>query len=555
MSDTTSSGPMLAADGTPLKKSLARALRRQKIRALALIAPLLLFVVITFIVPIVSMLFRSVENQIVSNTMPQATIALQAWDENSDMAPDEDVFQALFFDLYRAAEAKEHTKLGTRLNYEQTGTSSLFRTTGRNLDNVGEQWQDPIEDIAPALKDGETWFAMMSGTGGDAVFNARRVLWNEMVTGEFEGEVDLTLSGEMAEMLPLTTAAYADWAIFEALAEERDVATRDPWASVYAALGLDLRDPATVDAVNAYRGPHAQDLQLVAANLDQLPDLMLRDAFTELDEDWIDPEVWQTIKIYSPEYTAGYFLNSIDMEKGPDGAQMRPENQQIYIKLFVRTLWMSLLITGSCIILGYPVAWLLANLPLRSANVLMILVLLPFWTSLLVRTSAWKVLLQQQGVINEILVWLGFVDDANRLILMNNATGTVIAMTHILLPFMILPLYSVMKTVPPSYLRAAKSLGATNWTAFWRVYFPQSVPGIGAGSILVFILSIGYYITPEIVGGTSGVFISNRIAYHISSSLNWGLAAALGTILLAVVMLLYWCYDRIVGIDNVKLGG
>jgi len=173
----------------------------------------------------------------------------------------------------------------------------------------------------------------------------------------------------------------------------------------------------------------------------------------------------------------------------------------------------------------------------------------------LVRTSAWKVLLQQQGVINEILVWLGFVNDADRLILMNNATGTVIAMTHILLPFMVLPLYSVMKTVPPSYLRAAKSLGATNWTAFWRVYFPQSVPGIGAGSILVFILAIGYYITPEIVGGTSGVFISNRIAYHISSSLNWGLAAALGTILLVVVLGLYWCYDRIVGIDNVKLGG
>jgi putative spermidine/putrescine transport system permease protein len=233
----------------------------------------------------------------------------------------------------------------------------------------------------------------------------------------------------------------------------------------------------------------------------------------------------------------------------------RPESQQLYIKLFIRTMIMSLIITGSCILLGYPVAWLLANLPVRSANVLMILVLLPFWTSLLVRTSAWKVLLQQQGVINEILVWLGFVDDANRLILMNNSTGTIIAMTHILLPFMILPLYSVMKTIPPSYRRAAKSLGATNWTAFWRVYFPQSVPGIGAGSILVFILAIGYYITPEIVGGTDGVFISNRIAYHISSSLNWGLAAALGSILLALVLALYWLYDRIVGIDNVKLGG
>jgi putative spermidine/putrescine transport system permease protein len=207
------------------------------------------------------------------------------------------------------------------------------------------------------------------------------------------------------------------------------------------------------------------------------------------------------------------------------------------------------------VLLGYPIAWLLANLPDRTANLLMILVLLPFWTSLLVRTSAWKVLLQQQGVINDVLVWIGLIADDNRLQMINNQTGTIIAMTHILLPFMILPLYSVMKTIPPSYLRAAKSLGATDWTAFWRVYFPQSVPGIGAGCILVFILSIGYYITPELVGGTKGVFISNRIAYHISSSLNWGLAAALGTILLTIVMVLYWVYDKIVGIDNVKLGG
>jgi putative spermidine/putrescine transport system permease protein len=215
---------------------------------------------------------------------------------------------------------------------------------------------------------------------------------------------------------------------------------------------------------------------------------------------------------------------------------------------------MSLLITGFCLLLGYPIAWLLANLPMRTSNMLMILVLLPFWTSLLVRTSAWKVLLQQQGVINDILVWLGLVSNNARLELINNQTGTLITMTHILLPFMILPLYSVMRTIPPTYLRAAKSLGATDWTAFWRVYFPQTVAGIGAGAILVFILAIGYYITPELVGGTQGTFISNRIAYHISSSLNWGLAAALGTILLTLVLVLYWIYDKIVGIDKVKLG-
>jgi putative spermidine/putrescine transport system permease protein len=275
----------------------------------------------------------------------------------------------------------------------------------------------------------------------------------------------------------------------------------------------------------------------------------------EIDEDWGNPEVWATIQTFSGPFTAGYFLNAVDMQETPDGVAMQPDDQRIYGLLFKRTMFMSLTITFCCIALGYPVAYLLATLPMRSANLLMILVLLPFWTSLLVRTSAWKVMLQQQGVINDVLVWLGLVGDGSRLVMINNQFGTIVAMTHILLPFMILPMYSVMSTIPPSYVRAAKSLGATNWTAFWRVYFPQSVPGIGAGSILVFILAIGYYITPEIVGGTTGTFISNRIAYHISSSLNWGLAAALGTILLGVVLILYWAYDRIVGIDNVKLGG
>ncbi|GIX14698.1 MAG: hypothetical protein KatS3mg118_2657 [Paracoccaceae bacterium] len=274
----------------------------------------------------------------------------------------------------------------------------------------------------------------------------------------------------------------------------------------------------------------------------------------KIDDGWGDVAMWQTIKAYSGRFTNGYFLAALDMKKTPDGIAMVEENRRIYLMLFWRTLLLSVGITLATLVLGYPVAWLLANLPARHANLLLILVLLPFWTSLLVRTSAWKVLLQQQGVINDLLVWIGLISDDARLVMINNQTGTIIAMTHILLPFMVLPLYSVMKTIPPSYLRAAKSLGATNWTAFWRVYFPLSVPGIGAGAILVFILSIGYYITPELVGGTSGIFISNRIAYHISISLNWGLAAALGSILLFAVLILYWTYDRIVGIDNVKLG-
>jgi putative spermidine/putrescine transport system permease protein len=135
-----------------------------------------------------------------------------------------------------------------------------------------------------------------------------------------------------------------------------------------------------------------------------------------------------------------------------------------------------------------------------------------------------------------------------------NKAGTMIAMTHILLPFMILPLYSVMKTIPPSYMRAARSMGATGFTAFRRVYFPQTLSGIGAGSILVFILSIGYYITPALVGGQTGTFITNFIAYHMQQSLNWGLAASIGSILLILVVALYLLYNRLVGIDNMKLG-
>ena len=423
MSDTTGNGPVLAADGTPLKRSLGKALRREKTRALLLIAPLLLFVLISFIFPIGSMLFRSVENEIVADTLPGTVQLLARWDAGSGELPDENVYAALAADMVAAVAAKAHTRLGSRLNYERTGMSSMFRKSGRGI----KKWDVPND------------------------------------------------------------------------------------------------------------GPY-------------------KEKFIELHEGWGNVETWRTIQTHSGRYTPGYFLNAIDMQKTPDGPRAQPEDKRILITLFQRTLFMSLVITISCILLGYPVAWILANLPARQANILMILVLLPFWTSLLVRTSAWKVMLQQQGVINDVLVWLGLVDNAERLVMINNQFGTIVAMTHILLPFMILPMYSVMQTIPPTYLRAAKSLGATNWTAFWRVYFPQTIPGIGAGSILVFILSIGYYITPEIVGGTKGVFISNRIAYNISSSLNWGLAAALGAILLVVVLLLYWAYDKIVGIDNVKLG-
>lgn len=552
MSDTTHSGPMLAADGRPLKQSLNRALRRQKLRALLLIAPLLTFVLVSFIAPIADMLFRSVENQIVSETLPSTTDVLQDWDHTAGGTPGEAVYRALYYDLYIAAEARLHTRLGTRLNYEYTGVSSLFRSTGRALDDLGEPYQDILEDLDDRWGEGAFWHSLMSGSGAAAedVIESHRQRLQALEGARLPGDIGFAPSAEIAELLPLTTFAYSDFAVFTALMDEDVVAEEDPWESVYAALAEDLRGAD----VSGYAGPEADALQAAQSALATADPVAYAAFFEEEDPDWANPDIWATIQTYSSEYTGGYFLNAVDLQLTPEGIEARPEGQRIYMVLFQRTMFMSLAITFSCILLGYPVAWLLANLPTAKANLLMILVLLPFWTSLLVRTSAWKVMLQQQGVINDVLVWLGLVNDGARLVMINNQFGTIVAMTHILLPFMILPMYSVMQTIPPSYLRAAKSLGANNWTAFWRVYFPQSVPGIGAGSILVFILAIGYYITPEIVGGRTGTFISNRIAYHISSSLNWGLAAALGAILLAVVLLLYWAYDRIVGIDNVKLG-
>jgi len=279
------------------------------------------------------------------------------------------------------------------------------------------------------------------------------------------------------------------------------------------------------------------------------------EALLAKDKDWNDMELWQGIKIASNTYTLGYIANAIDMRaKATGGFEPQDELRQIHITLFIRTIEISFIVTVACLLLGYPVAYLMANLPLRTSNLLLILVLMPFWTSLLVRTTAWIAMLQGQGVMNDLFVAFGVANDEDRFSLIYNKTGTLIAMTHIMLPFMIMPLYSVMKTISPAYVRAAKSMGATNWTAFWKVYFPQSVPGIGAGSLLVFILAIGYYITPALVGGQDGQLISNMIAYHMQKSLNWSLAAALGGILLAGVLLLYWAYDRIIGIDNMKLG-
>ena len=280
-----------------------------------------------------------------------------------------------------------------------------------------------------------------------------------------------------------------------------------------------------------------------------------KETMIEINKGWGDQLYWQSMAQMLEPRTAIYYWNAVDrtydIEKN---VVMQEENRRMYMKTWWKTFKVSIYVTVYCLILGFPVAHLLANLPLRYSNILMIFVLLPFWTSLLVRTTAWIVMLQQNGVINGVLVWLGILSDDGRIQMVYNMTGTIIAMTQILLPFMILPLYSVMKVIPKSHMRAAMNLGAKPSKAFIKVYLPQTIPGMSAGGLLVFVLAIGYFITPELVGGKDGQLIGHWIAYHLKTTLNWGLASALGALLLGVMLILYWVYNKIVGIDNIKLG-
>ena len=287
---------------------------------------------------------------------------------------------------------------------------------------------------------------------------------------------------------------------------------------------------------------------------EEFPD-SYKEFLIETNEKWADPTYWYAMGQMVNNQTSIYYWNAIDRTFDQElNVVQQDEDRRVYVQTWLKTLKVSIYVTVFCLILGFPVAHLLANLPLRYSNLLMIFVLLPFWTSLLVRTTAWIVMLQQKGVINGVLVWLGILSDDGRIAMVYNETGTLIAMTQILLPFMILPLYSVMRVIPKSHMRAAQNLGAKPATAFIRVYFPQTIPGMSAGGLLVFVLAIGYFITPELVGGKDGKLIGSWIAFHLKTTLNWGLCAAMGAILLGIMLILYWLYNRIVGIENIKLG-
>ena len=278
---------------------------------------------------------------------------------------------------------------------------------------------------------------------------------------------------------------------------------------------------------------------------DAITDAQVKERLLAVDARWAEPQWWQAIAKNGSRWTPDYLLASVDLRRDAQGEMERmPEDQRAFGGILGRTFSISLVVTLWCLALGYPLAWWLSTLPARKANVLMILVLVPFWTSILVRVAAWIVLLQSEGLINRGLMGLGLIDGP--LALLFNRTGVVIAMTHILLPFMILPLYSVMKSVPPTYLRAAVSLGSSPLAAFFRVYVPQTYAGIGAGCLLVFILSIGYYVTPALLGGADDQMLSYYIAQYTNVNLNWGMACALGALLLGATLVLYAVYRRVV---------
>ena len=376
--------------------------------------------------------------------------------------------------------------------------------------------------------------------------------------------IGLTFVAPLATML---SRSVHDPVVADALPETLDLlrdwdGTRPPPEPVFETIANELRRAhqerslgRIATRINRVRGGLQSVIARTARRLRGAEGPAWRDTLIGIHAAWGDVQTWHAIRRAGQRFTARHYLHALDLERRSDGhIARRPAEYRVYLPLLWRTLVVSLSLTGLCLLLGYPVAYLIAHAPPRRASLLLLLVLVPFWTSLLVRTTAWIVLLQTQGVINTALVALGLIADDGRLAMVYNMTGTIVAMTHVLLPFMVLPLYAVMRTIPRLHMTAAASLGARPAQAFWRVYWPQTLPGVGAGGLLVFILALGFYITPALVGGRSGQLIASMIAYHMQSSLNWGLAAALGGLLLAFVLVLYLVYDRLVGIERMRLG-
>ena len=366
-------------------------------------------------------------------------------------------------------------------------------------------------------------------------------------------------------ILQMLTAAWHDRSVIDAMPNTAEaIATWDrqalPDEAVYAAIAADLIEGSGQRTLANPARRLNQELAgfrtVILGTARQLPDEAppsWRETLTEIDARWADPQHLVILQRAARPLTDYYMLYALDMQRGlDDRIAMQPPSERLFLQLTLRTLTIAVTVTLVCLVMGFPLAYLLANVGGGVRNLLLVLVLLPFWTSLLVRTAAWIVVLQSEGLVNTGLIGLGVIEQPLRLIY--NRLGVIIVMSQVLLPFMILPLYAVMTGISPWYMRAAQSLGATFFTAFRRVYLPQTLPGIAAGTLLVFMLSIGYYITPALVGGSADQMLSYFIAFYANETVNWGLAAALGTILMVIVMVLFLLYSRLFGTQQLRLG-
>lgn len=352
----------------------------------------------------------------------------------------------------------------------------------------------------------------------------------------------------LGPLFPRTIAALKDWH-----------APQLPSESAYAGLIDDIR---TTDA-NSTLAMAATRLNydwtgfrsLLFKTSSALPETLTEPAhatLTRIDERWDNVDVWAAIKRASGPLTDLNLLAAIDLSRDATGSIIRkPANEAIFITILARTFVIAAGVTGLTFVLAFPLALLLTKLSPGRANIVLFFVLLPFWTSILVRTFAWFVMLQKEGILNDLLLLVGVIHEPMRL--MFNRAAVYVALVQVFLPFMVLPLYSVMKSISPSHQLAAASLGAKPFTAFRRVYLPQAMPGVNAGCLLVFIQALGVYITPALLGGADDQGVAFMIAFYVNKTIHWGMAAALSLMLLIATLLLGALYTRLSGRQQMGL--
>lgn len=354
--------------------------------------------------------------------------------------------------------------------------------------------------------------------------------------------------GEVRPVLPRTVAALAGWDGRAAPGEE-----------AFAALVADLRAarardrasgagsiPRAAARLNADRPGFRGLLPMTARRVEAPFDGPARAHVLAIGEAWGEAETWGAIARAAGPLSAFHLLAALDLRQDAAGTVREvPEDQRVFRIVLLRSLWISVLVTGCALLLGWPLAWLIATARGWAATALLAAVMLPFWISLVVRTAAWMVLLQREGVVNAALAATGLIEAP--LPLMMNRFAVVLAMVHILLPFMVLPLLAAFRGLDPRLPRAAASLGAAPWRVFLRVTLPLSLPGIGAGCLLVFIQALGFYVTPALLGGPNDQMLAWFVGFYATRSVNWGLAAALSVMLLVAVGLCVALYGRLAG--------